>query len=48
LIVATSALARLSHVILAVAFVAGLIGRAAAFRQARKASTLEREGLRGA
>ena len=41
MLVATSALVRLSHVILAVAFIAGLIGRAAAFRQARKSSTLE-------
>lgn len=34
-------LVRLSHVILAVAFIAGLVGRAVAFRQARSASTLE-------
>lgn len=34
-------LIRLSHVLLAVAFIAGLIGRAAAFRQARSAATLE-------
>ena len=34
-------LVRLSHVILAVAFIAGLVGRAVAFRQARGARTLE-------
>ena len=34
-------LVRLAHVILAVAFIAGLVGRAVAFRQARSASTLE-------
>jgi hypothetical protein len=32
---------RLLHVLLAVAFITGLVGRAAAFRQARTASTLE-------
>jgi hypothetical protein len=41
MITLTGPLLRLSHVILAVAFIAGLIGRAAAFRQARNAGTLE-------
>jgi uncharacterized membrane protein len=37
----TAALLRLLHVMLAVAFIAGLLGRAVAFRQARTARTLE-------
>ena len=37
----SGALLRLSHVILAVAFITGLIGRAVAFRHARSAGTLE-------
>jgi uncharacterized membrane protein len=37
----TAALLRLVHVMLAVAFIAGLLGRAVAFRQARTARTLE-------
>jgi uncharacterized membrane protein len=37
----TAALLRLLHVMLAVAFIAGLVGRAVAFRQARTARTLE-------
>ena len=37
----SGALVRLSHFILAVAFITGLVGRAVAFRQARSAATLE-------
>jgi Predicted integral membrane protein (DUF2269) len=37
----TGALLRLLHVTLAVAFIAGLLGRAVAFREARTARTLE-------
>jgi uncharacterized membrane protein len=37
----SSALARLVHVLVAVAFITGLIGRAVAFRQARGAGTLQ-------
>jgi hypothetical protein len=37
----TAALLRLLHAMLAVAFIAGLVGRAVAFRQARTATTLD-------
>lgn len=37
----TAGLIRLSHILLGVAFITGLIGRAVAFRQARSAVTLE-------